>query len=91
MKNQNLLYLQDVRSPKKKIYPVMVFIHGGSLTSGDSKSSSFGPEYLMDKDIVLVIFNYRLGLLGNLIHTLDVRQRERLLEKKKTIPNSFEE
>lgn len=67
--SEDCLYLnvytpRDVRSPKKKIYPVMVFIHGGSLTSGDSKSSSFGPEYLMDKDIVLVIFNYRLGLLG---------------------------
>eukprot|EP00095_Tigriopus_kingsejongensis_P010537 maker-scaffold349_size200065-snap-gene-1.20 protein:Tk10537 transcript:maker-scaffold349_size200065-snap-gene-1.20-mRNA-1 annotation:"esterase fe4" len=44
--------------------PVMVFIHGGALLSGSSASSVFGPNYLLDFDVVLVTINYRLGPLG---------------------------
>ncbi|XP_076327886.1 esterase E4-like isoform X1 [Tachypleus tridentatus] len=43
-------------------YPVMVFIHGGYFDSGSS--SQYGPEKLVDKGVVLVTFNYRLGILG---------------------------
>jgi len=28
----------------------------------------YGPQYLLDKDIILVTFNYRLGTLGTLKH-----------------------
>lgn len=42
----------------------MVFIHWGGFFTGSSGSDYLGPEYLMDKDIVLVTFNYRLGVLG---------------------------
>ena len=42
--------------------PVMVWIHGGSFLTGSS--NSFSPNYLMDKNIVLVTINYRLGILG---------------------------
>ncbi|XP_015115263.1 esterase FE4 [Diachasma alloeum] len=43
-------------------YAVMVWFHGGSWTGGNS--SLYGPEYLLDHDIVLVTMNYRLGPLG---------------------------
>ena len=44
----------------------MVWIHGGGFTfgSGNGETDFFGPEMLMDKDIVLVTFNYRLGPFG---------------------------
>nr|XP_018917976.1 PREDICTED: esterase FE4-like [Bemisia tabaci] len=42
--------------------PVMVFIHGGGYQQGSSVI--YGPELLLDKDIVLVTVNYRLGALG---------------------------
>jgi len=42
----------------------MVFIHGGAYTMGDNKPVQYGPHYLLDKDIVLVAINYRLGVLG---------------------------
>ncbi|XP_050090637.1 glutactin-like isoform X2 [Anopheles aquasalis] len=42
--------------------PVMVFIHGGGFSEGGA--SDYGPEYLLEKDIVLVVIQYRLGPLG---------------------------
>nr|XP_031832206.1 esterase E4-like [Nomia melanderi] len=44
--------------------PVMVFIHPGGFYGFSGQSSLFGPQYLLDKDIVLVTINYRLGALG---------------------------
>ncbi|KAJ9587059.1 hypothetical protein L9F63_019347 [Diploptera punctata] len=41
---------------------VMVYIHGGGWVVG--AGINHRPDYLMDKDIVLVTFNYRLGPLG---------------------------
>jgi len=40
----------------------MVFIHGGSFYFGSG--NWYGPNYLLDKDVILVTFNYRLGVLG---------------------------
>lgn len=40
----------------------MVYIHGGSLVYG--YGSQYQPDYILDKPVVLVTFNYRLGLLG---------------------------
>ncbi|XP_017783232.1 PREDICTED: venom carboxylesterase-6-like isoform X2 [Nicrophorus vespilloides] len=51
-------------TPKTKLFPVMVFIHYGGYFSGSSHSSLIGPEFFMDKDVVLVTFNYRLGIFG---------------------------
>ncbi|XP_011495825.1 PREDICTED: juvenile hormone esterase-like isoform X1 [Ceratosolen solmsi marchali] len=44
--------------------PVMVFIHGGGFIFGSGDDLFYGPDYLLRKDIVLVTFNYRLGVLG---------------------------
>jgi carboxylesterase type B len=46
---------------------VMVWFHGGGFVSG--AGSFYGPEHLLDKDIVLVTFNYRLGPIGKLSFT----------------------
>lgn len=45
-------------------FPVMVFIHGGGFYRGSSSLGTYGPEYLMDRDIVLVTIQYRLGVFG---------------------------
>nr|XP_022906979.1 esterase B1-like [Onthophagus taurus] len=63
---ENCLYL-NVYTPKlkpKKLKPVLVFIHGGGFTEGTGNYSTYGPEFLMTQDIVLVTINYRLGILG---------------------------
>uniref|UniRef100_A0A8W7NZT5 Carboxylic ester hydrolase n=1 Tax=Anopheles coluzzii TaxID=1518534 RepID=A0A8W7NZT5_ANOCL len=42
--------------------PVMVFIHGGGFYEGCAKNQT--GEYLMERDVVLVTIQYRLGPLG---------------------------
>ncbi|VVD05165.1 unnamed protein product [Leptidea sinapis] len=49
---------------EKKPLPVMVFVHGGGWMCGDSTVDSYGPELLLDRDVLLVTLNYRLGPLG---------------------------
>ena len=46
------------------LLPVMVWIHGGAFHVGTGDYSVYGPNYLLDKDIILVSINYRLGALG---------------------------
>lgn len=44
--------------------PVMFFIHGGGWLACAGNTYYYGPEVLLDRDVVLVIPNYRLGALG---------------------------
>lgn len=64
---EDCLYL-NVYAPKKSEIkhplPVMMFLHGGGFFAGTGNINSFGPGILLDKDIILVIPNYRLGALG---------------------------
>lgn len=43
---------------------VVVHIHGGGFIMGDPKSIA-SPDYIMDRDLIYVSMNYRLGILGN--------------------------
>lgn len=46
----------------------MVYIQAESFENGDA--SLYGPDKFIDKDVVIVTFNYRLGLLGmSSLHT----------------------
>ncbi|KAH8289553.1 hypothetical protein KR054_007143 [Drosophila jambulina] len=52
--------------------PVMVWFHGGGWQCGSGISSFYGPDFLLDHDVVLVSANFRLGPLGFLsTETLD--------------------
>ena len=44
--------------------PVMVWVHGGASRRGSGGISLYGPEYLLDSEIVLVTINYRLIPFG---------------------------
>lgn len=67
--SEDCLYI-NVYTPKipkkgdRELLPVMVWIAGGGYFSGSGGLSLYGPQYLLDKDIVLVTMNYRLGILG---------------------------
>lgn len=39
-------------------------IHGGSFSRGSAQTDVYGPDYLMEKDVIFVNFNYRLGAFG---------------------------
>ncbi|CAH1134589.1 unnamed protein product [Ceutorhynchus assimilis] len=49
---------------------VLVHIHGGAFMFG--KGANYGPDIIMERDIVYVNFNYRLGALGFLSTEDDV-------------------
>lgn len=44
------------------LQPVMLFVHGGAFQVG--AGYQYPPTYLLDKDVVLVVPEYRLGVLG---------------------------
>ena len=49
--------------------PVMVWIHGGSFVGGSGSGGLYrGGTLARDGDVVVVTFNYRLGMLGFLAH-----------------------
>merc|ERR1711972_1150747 len=56
----------NVYTPKmdSKKRAVMVYFHGGAYIMGGGASFFFGPGYLLEQNVVLVTFNYRLGPLG---------------------------
>ncbi|XP_072946248.1 carboxylic ester hydrolase-like [Epargyreus clarus] len=49
---------------KSKRLPVIFYIHPGGFYSMTGRSDLAGPHYLLDRDVVLVTMNYRLGTLG---------------------------
>lgn len=44
--------------------PVMVFFHGGGWQCGSGNRMFYGPDFLLDHDVVYVGANFRLGPLG---------------------------
>ncbi|XP_048005146.1 juvenile hormone esterase-like isoform X2 [Leguminivora glycinivorella] len=56
------VYTPENNSSRK--LPVIVFIHPGGYYSFSGRSDLFGPHYLLDRDVVLVVINYRLASLG---------------------------
>ncbi len=48
--------------------PVVVWIHGGSLSAGSSKERLYDGVRLASEGVVVVSINYRLGVLGYLAH-----------------------
>ncbi|KAL3274579.1 hypothetical protein HHI36_015962 [Cryptolaemus montrouzieri] len=53
-------------NPKKvkRLLPVMVYFYGGAFISGNSEISIYGPDFLVERNVVLVTFNYRTGIFG---------------------------
>ncbi len=68
--SENCLYLNiwapsDAQTGK---LPVMVWIYGGGLINGSSSTPLYAGDMLARKGVVVVTFNYRLGVLGFLAH-----------------------
>ncbi|MCA8900258.1 MAG: carboxylesterase family protein [Hyphomonas sp.] len=53
---------------REKLQPVMVWIHGGSHQAGAGSDGLYQANDLVEKGVVLVTFNYRLGAFGYLSH-----------------------
>ncbi|WP_129780974.1 carboxylesterase/lipase family protein [Peristeroidobacter soli] len=48
--------------------PVMVWIHGGALTTGSGSEPLYDGKKLAERGVVVVSINYRLGVFGYLAH-----------------------
>lgn len=48
---------------KTKI-PVLIFIYGGAFTFGTADDSLYGPHLILNQCVILVTFNYRVGIFG---------------------------
>lgn len=42
----------------------MVFFHGGGFQCGSGVRQFYGPDYLLDHDVIYIGANFRLGPLG---------------------------
>ncbi|KZC04935.1 Acetylcholinesterase [Dufourea novaeangliae] len=47
-----------------KPYPVMIWIYGGAFLCGANHRIFYGPDLLIEDDVIVVAMNYRLGPLG---------------------------
>jgi para-nitrobenzyl esterase len=68
--SEDCLFL-NVWTPAKSAgerLPVMVWIHGGAFTCGSGSDELCDGAALAHKGVVVVTFNYRLGVLGFLAH-----------------------
>jgi para-nitrobenzyl esterase len=65
--SENCLFL-NVYTPShvSRALPVLVWIHGGDLTAGES--DDYNPAVLVGDAAIVVTVNYRLGALGFLAH-----------------------
>ncbi|XP_046587080.1 juvenile hormone esterase-like isoform X2 [Neodiprion lecontei] len=62
--NLNVYTPQISNRKNSSLLPVMAYVFGGRFLTGSTKSSVYSPAYLLNQDVVLVTFNYRLGVLG---------------------------
>ena len=68
--SEDCLYLNVVTAAKntEAKLPVMVFYHGGGLTSGTGNSLTYNNTALPRKGVVVVTVNSRLGPMGYMAH-----------------------
>ncbi len=68
--SEDCLYLNVVTAAESsdERRPVMVFFHGGGLTTGTGNSTTYNHPMLPNKGVVLVTVNSRLGPIGYLAH-----------------------
>ncbi|XP_065225811.1 esterase FE4-like [Planococcus citri] len=58
------VYAPETFAPANSLKPVMVYIHGGGFAHGSGNSSVYGPDFLLEYDVIVVTINYRLLALG---------------------------
>jgi carboxylesterase type B len=62
--DQDCLTLSVFASNSTTKAGVLFYIHESDMVSGSGDPTIYGPEYIVEKGIVLVLPNYRLGALG---------------------------
>jgi para-nitrobenzyl esterase len=67
--SEDCLYL-NIWAPAQRTapLPVMVWIHGGGWTNGSGSTPLYWGDALARRGVIVVTFNYRVGVLGFLAH-----------------------
>ncbi|XP_034943574.1 venom carboxylesterase-6-like [Chelonus insularis] len=58
------VYTPELNFTNPRPRAVMAYIHGGAFQFESIHSSKLGPDFLIEKDVVVVVMNYRLGVFG---------------------------
>jgi para-nitrobenzyl esterase len=66
--SEDCLFLNIWKPTKADKAPVMVWIHGGALRTGNLASGLFDATQLARKGVIVVTLAYRLGVFGYLAH-----------------------
>ena len=67
--SEDSLYLNIWRpNNNEKDLPILVFIHGGSLTTGSSAYEDYNGEEMAKKGVIMITITYRLGVFGYFAH-----------------------
>ncbi len=65
--SEDSLYVNLWRPNNNKTnLPILIYIHGGSLTTGSSYDDDLNGEYFAKNDVIVVTVAYRLGVFGYL-------------------------
>lgn len=67
--SEDSLYL-NIWRPKNRSgnLPILVYIHGGSLTGGSSNGDDYNGEAMAREGIIMITISYRLGVFGYFAH-----------------------
>jgi len=66
--DEDCLFLNVWQPARAEKAPVMVWIHGGSLRTGNLAAGIYDGSQLARNGVIVVTLNYRLGVLGYLAH-----------------------
>ena len=67
--SEDSLYLNIWRPNNSETnLPILMFIHGGSLTSGSSAYEDYNGEEMAKKGVIMITISYRLGVFGYFAH-----------------------
>lgn len=62
---------------------VMVWIYGGGFQIGTAHQGIYGPDFILEEDVVFVSLNYRLGALGTDKYHEKTKQVSRAAKNKR--------
>ena len=67
--SEDCLYLNIWRPNNNQTnLPILVYIHGGSLTGGSSAFKEYNGEEMAKKNVIMITIQYRLGVFGYFAH-----------------------
>lgn len=59
-----MIYKLSAEHKQNEKFAVMFFIHGGGFAEGSGNNYYNGPDFLLERNVIVVTINYRLGAFG---------------------------